>query len=276
MEVAQARGVGGVGRQLTNLGLHLEHEFGGLTDVSGGGADGLDLAVDVVERHGSIAQGDSHTGGLQACFDVAVGAHDDEIRLEGQNRLEVGLPTGKVSHRGALGEVRVVINGDDTVPCADGVDDLGTRRIDRDDAFRNCRICLVVGHRVLGLVGVIFAVGGCRRRCRGRRRVDPGGGVVVIIAAGSSKQREHSQKRDELGAHRHGGFLLWLELVGHERQRTTLSGAPSRTSLPFLEGWFVDVHRQATGLVHPRERGITVAGQFRDLTGIRCWRTSAV
>ena len=204
MEVAQARGVGGIGRQLTNLGLHLEHEFGGLTDVSGGGADGLNLAVNVVERHGSVAQGDSHTGGLEACFDVAVGSHDDEVRLEGQNRLEVGLPAGKVGNRGALGEVRVVVDGDDTVPCADGVDDLGARRIDRDDAFRPCGSCLVVGHRVLGLVVVvfvsfvvvIFVVGGCRRRCR--RRVDLGGGVVVIIAAGSSEQCEHSQKRDEL------------------------------------------------------------------------------
>ena len=62
-------------------------------------------------------------------------------------------------------------------------------------------------------------------------------------------------------------IVMVVSSCGSSWSGTSDSEPPSEplcTSLPFLEGWFVDVHRQATGLVHPE----SVALPLRDSSGI--------
>ena len=186
--------------------------------------------------------------------EVGVGAvGDHQVGLVAGDRLDVRLVRRQVGDdTGRLGrELRQAVDGDDLVAGADGEEHLGVRRRQRHDAARH----VVCGRRRRG---------GGRRRGRGDGRcgrLDAAGGSVaaessVVVAATRGEQERTGEHAGEDGLH------TFLHLLGGQDP-----AASPRTALA-SRVWLSHAGPGDRTRPHPRG-GFTVAGQCRDLTGLR-------
>ncbi len=264
----------GQGRgDLLDVVLHARDDIGGLVLVGGGVAELLDLVVALVDRGRRGEEEGLDVGRLEAGHDVPhVVGEDDEVGLVPDDGLDVGFEAAEVGLGRLLRVVRLVVDGHDLVPGADGEQHLRGGGGQRDDPRR-------------------------RRLGGGRGRGLVGGIAVVVVAAGG--EGEHGERDGGQGQDPSGQWESSCRSRPRELADRALPDEP-----PFLEGVLRQGRRQnnlddsvpsTAGGVTRRARlfcrrpsaelvqatwlvlrgGTTVAGQRRVLTGLRCQSAGA-
>ena len=234
--------------------LHLADEVGGLAHVPGHRAELLDLVVHPADDGGRRALPVVDAERVELSDQVGVGPiGDHKVGLVTGDRLDVRLVCGQVGDDTGrlLRKVGQTVDGDDLVAGADGEQHLGVGRRERDDPARD-----LARRRRRGR-----GAGGRRGRSdRPCGRLDAGGGFrrcgIVVVVATCGEQQHSGERAGEDGLH------TFLHLVGGQE-----SGSVTAVR-PCLEGLVV-ARRARRPDSSPPPGGFTVAGQCRDLTGLR-------
>ncbi len=128
------RGHGGL-----DVDPHLPHQLGRLTHMAGGGAELLELGVDVVDGDGRRPHPHVDAQRHELILDLAV-AHHHQVRVEGRDSLDVGLEPRQIvgSVEGLGREVRVLVDSHHLVAGTYGEQHLGASRRQADDGQLRC------------------------------------------------------------------------------------------------------------------------------------------
>jgi hypothetical protein len=197
--------------------------------VPGGGAEGLQLLVAVVQRlgGGQLQHGDLE--GAEGVDDpVHVVAEDDQVGVVAGDRLRVRRERGQVRDRGVLGVVRGVVDGLDLRAGADGEQHLGRGGRQRDDGlglFVQGELAVVTGDGDRPAAGI--GAGGARGAAAAGVGRSAAGGQYQQNGEEKGAQRGQAQLRGRRPCRpgdgvEHGGLRGGGGEIAHERTQRSM------------------------------------------------------